>query len=162
MSIDTINHSYVVTITDSIILAENISTDNLVQILSNIDELNAKVKESILKGEVTTLYLITKDKFKSFTIGESQSLAFKDERGTEGMLSPPEVIQSSPFMLVTGKSQVQVLMRQLKLLVMLLLVIAEVIGRHLLRVVQELLLMEMYIRIMAPALHMEKLIDIGG
>lgn len=83
MSIDTVNYSYVVTLTDSIILAENISTDNLPQILGNIDELNEKVKESILKGEVTTLYLITKTNFRSFTVGESQNLAFQDERGTE-------------------------------------------------------------------------------
>ena len=84
MRIDTVNYSYAVTITDSIILAENISTDNLAQILSNIDELNEKVKESIQKGEVTTMYLITRNKFRSFTVGEDRVLAFQDERGTEG------------------------------------------------------------------------------
>lgn len=80
MRIDTINYSYAVTITDSAIQAENISENNLIQILSNIDELNKKVKESIQKGEITTLLLATKKEFKSFTIGNIDNLSFTDTR----------------------------------------------------------------------------------
>ena len=59
MVIDTVNYSYSVSITDSIILAEGIFEDNLIPIFENIDELNEKIKESIRKGEVTTLLLST-------------------------------------------------------------------------------------------------------
>ena len=50
MVIDTVNYSYSVSITDSIILAEGIFEDNLIPIFENIDELNEKIKESIRKG----------------------------------------------------------------------------------------------------------------
>jgi hypothetical protein len=97
MTIDTVNYSYSVIITDSIILAENISEDNLVQILSNIDELNKKIKESIQKGEVTTLYITTKDKFKSFTVGTNSHLSFSDEKGTTGSLASTRGYPSMSF-----------------------------------------------------------------
>lgn len=83
MTIDTVNYSYGVVITDSIMLAENIYEDNLAQILANIDELNQKVKESIEKGEITTLSLSTKGGFKSFTIGKNDRLSFKDVKTTQ-------------------------------------------------------------------------------
>lgn len=82
MVIDTVNYSYSVSITDSIILAEGIFEDNLIPIFENIDELNEKVKESIRKGEVTTLLLSTGKGFKSYTVGSSNKLSFKDEKAS--------------------------------------------------------------------------------
>lgn len=82
MVIDTVNYSYSVSITDSIILAEGIFEDNLIPIFENIDELNEKIKESIRKGEVTTLLLSTGKEFKSYTIGSSNELSFKDEKAS--------------------------------------------------------------------------------
>lgn len=83
MTIDTVNYSYGVVITDSIILADNIYEDNLIPILANIDELNKKVKESIERGEITTLSLSTKKGFKSFTIGKNDRFSFRDTKITQ-------------------------------------------------------------------------------
>lgn len=86
MKIDTVNYSYAVSIGDSIIQADNISVDNLITILKNIDELNNKIKESIRKGEITTLLLSTENEFKSYTIGSSDNVSFIDEKGARNNL----------------------------------------------------------------------------
>lgn len=85
MTIDTVNYSYGVVITDSIMLADNIYEENLIHILADIDELNKKVKESIEKGEVTTLSLSTKEGFKSFTIGKNDRFSFRDTKTTRNV-----------------------------------------------------------------------------
>ena len=82
VTIDTVNYSFYASITDSIIQAEGISKDNLVPIFENLDELNKKIKESIRKGEITTLLLSTEKEFKSYTIGNSNELSFKDEKAS--------------------------------------------------------------------------------
>ena len=78
MKIDTLNHQFNVTISDSIIEAERLTKENVVSILKNIAELNEKVESSIKKGEVTTLCLSNNKGLQTFTVNCKTNMSFVD------------------------------------------------------------------------------------
>lgn len=86
MTIDTINNCFNVIIADSAIQANNISENNLSQILDDIDELNKEIKASIAKGEVTTLCLSSSKTFHSYTVNKTDNLCFADSLTKVGRL----------------------------------------------------------------------------
>lgn len=78
MKIDTVRNSFSVTISDSIMQAENLTKENVIAILNNIAELNKKIENSIKLGEVTTLCLSSSKGFKTYTVNNKTNVKFAD------------------------------------------------------------------------------------
>nr|WP_302829878.1 hypothetical protein [uncultured Bacteroides sp.] len=77
--IDTINHSYSVLITDSIMQAEHLTDTNIKLILKEITRINNNIEEDIKAGITTTLTLNNNKGFQSYSINPNHFISFRDE-----------------------------------------------------------------------------------
>lgn len=89
MSIDTVEHRYVLLLTEEQRVKEGISKEHLNLISTIVSKLNNEVETDLENGKTITLFLATQDEFKTHTFSKRTSpfnWNFKDTRTTSNLI----------------------------------------------------------------------------